>query len=109
MHAWVNYHNSDIPRILLNCPPYWSSLTTSWESSDSRRIQPENFTLKHALNESISDDLAYKQQKKFYNIDDLKGKLNFLVRNTGQLLDSKRHLLYTASSNVYIEISICPL
>ena len=41
----------------------------------------ENSALKSTLNQSITDDLVYKQQKKFHNIDDLEGKLNFLDRN----------------------------
>ena len=64
-------------RILPNCPLYSSSLTTSWESPDTRRI----LLLKVLLNQRITDDLAYKQQKKSYNIGNLKGKFNFLDRN----------------------------
>ena len=56
-------------------------MTTSSELPNPKRIQLENSSLKSALNQSISDDLAYKMLKKFYNIDDLERKLNFLDRN----------------------------
>ena len=74
-------HGGAIPSIFLNSPSYLSSVTTSRESPDSRRIRLENSTLKTALNASIIDDLAYKKQKKFYNLDDIEGKLNFLDKN----------------------------
>ena len=51
-------HDSVNPRILTNCPSDLSLLTTSRESPDSRIIQLKNFTLKGALNQSITDDLA---------------------------------------------------
>ena len=34
-----------------------------------------------ALNASVIDDLAYKKQKKFHNLEDIEGELNFLDRN----------------------------
>ena len=35
---------------------------------------------KSALNQSITDDLAYKKQK-FHDMNDLEGKFDFLARN----------------------------
>ena len=69
-----------IPRIFPNSPSYSSSVTISRESPDSRRIPLENSALKTALNASVIDDLAYKKQKKFPNLDDIELKLNFLDR-----------------------------
>ena len=60
---------------------YLSPLTTSRESPDSQRIQLKNSANKDALNQSMTDDSAYKQQKKFHYTEDLEGKLNFLYRN----------------------------
>ena len=48
-----------------------SSLNISRERPDSWRI------FKSALNQSITDDLAYKKQKKFHDIDDIEKKLVF--------------------------------
>ena len=52
-----------------------------WPLRECHQIQLENSTLKGSLNESITDDLAYKKRKKFHHIDDLEGKLNFLDWN----------------------------
>ncbi len=54
---------------------------TPTESPDSRRIWQENSAIKNSLNQSVTDDLAYKLPKKFHNIDDREGKLNFCDRN----------------------------
>ena len=52
-------HDGAIPTIFPNCPSYLSSLNISREALDSR-IRLENSALKNTLNQSITDDLAYK-------------------------------------------------
>ena len=70
-----------IPRILPNCPSYLPSSTSFRKSPNLKKIQKENFDLKRVLNQSIADDLAYKKQNMFHNINDIKDKLNFTGRN----------------------------
>ena len=74
----TNLRDDAIPRILPDCPLHLSSLKTSRESPNSGKIRLENSALKSALNQTITDDLAYKKQKKFHYVNDIEGKLNFL-------------------------------
>ena len=61
-------HGDSIPRIQQNCASYFILLTTSRELPDSWRICFESSALKLALYQSIIDNLAHKQQKKFQNV-----------------------------------------
>ena len=53
----------------------------------------ENSPFKSAVNQSISDDLVHKKQKKFHRMNDLEGKLNFLYRNYSSVVRQKETLI----------------
>ena len=86
-------YDGAIPRILLNCPSYLSSLTSFRKSPNSKKIQRENFDLKRALDQSIADDLAYKKQKIFHNINDMEDKSNFIDRNYWTIIRKQDKLI----------------
>ena len=46
-----------------------------------------------SLDQSITDDLEYKKQKKFNGIDDLEGMLNFLNRNYWRIVRQQEILI----------------
>ena len=82
-----------IPRILPYCSSHLSSLKTSRESPNSWRIRLENSALKSVLNQSITDDLDYKKEKKFHSMNDQEGKLNFLDRNYWSVVRQQETLI----------------
>ena len=55
--------------------------------------------MKSALNQSITDDVAYKKQKKFHYMNDLEGKLNFLERNYWSVVRQQETLIIFSSIN----------
>ena len=66
----------------------------------------ENSALKRALNQSITDDLTYKKQKKFHNMNDLEGKLDFLQRNYWSIVRQQQTLICSIIKSPYPKINL---
>ena len=88
-----------VPPIYLHRPPL--------ESHQTQR----KFKGKRALDQSIADDLAYKKQKMFYNINDMEDKLNFIDRNYWTIIRKQDkliicHIIQSSYPNVTLSIVI---
>ena len=82
-----------IPSILPNCPSYLSSITTSRDSPDERRNRQEEKALQTALAQSVVDEEHHRKEREFFNLRELKEKLNFLDTTYWSIVNQDESLL----------------
>ena len=87
-------------------PHIYLHWTPQRESLDSWRILQEISAFKSTLNQSITDDLAYKKQKKSHSMNHIERKLDFLDRNYWSVVKQQETLICSIIKSPYPKINL---